>query len=355
MISLRKSISELERLEIGFRSALDCYLSAVASVEQFALAAPPDIADPSRRALQDLQKELGSSPGADVLARSREGFTRAIKEYGGLAAARMCQQEKDLREIVALVQETAGGLATRSVLYNTQFQGVAGELEAAAGTGDAMQLQQRLKGIVRNLKQTIECLWEDNQKAVGRMQSEVKAFHEKLRQAEELAQTDPLTGLLNRRAAEARIGQEIEQERPFCLIVLDLNGFKSINDHFGHSCGDQVLTAFSKELRRHFRADDEIYRWGGDEFVVVMCGRLSEIRPTFDSGGSIRMRVIVNSSGKQITLAVSAAIGVTEHVAGETAQQLFSRADSGMYKEKSSRQSESSPATVRGAVPVLRS
>ena len=88
------------------------------------------------------------------------------------------------------------------------------------------------------------------------------------------AMTDPLTGLLNRRAfladAEVLLQQQIARDRPIAVLLIDLDHFKSINDRFGHAVGDKVLQIFAKTMRAGLRQSDLIGRLGGEEFTVVL-------------------------------------------------------------------------------------
>ena len=87
------------------------------------------------------------------------------------------------------------------------------------------------------------------------------------------AQTDGLTGVLNKRTTEALINEILEQ-RPHekgTFIILDVDKFKEVNDHYGHAVGDIVLSTLGQTLRNYFRENDIIERIGGDEFVIYMC------------------------------------------------------------------------------------
>lgn len=95
-----------------------------------------------------------------------------------------------------------------------------------------------------------------------------------------MAETDPLTGLANRRRLERDLGRlELLADRfdtPLCLAVVDVDHFKQHNDHYGHAVGDQVLRRLATHLRAAFRGEDAIARVGGDEFIVVMLGMRRE-------------------------------------------------------------------------------
>ena len=89
--------------------------------------------------------------------------------------------------------------------------------------------------------------------------------------ARELARTDALTGLANRRPAIERLG---ELSKPgteqFSLAIVDFDHFKVLNDEFGHVCGDRVLATIGHELSRNVRQSDLIARWGGEEFLILL-------------------------------------------------------------------------------------
>jgi diguanylate cyclase (GGDEF)-like protein len=97
---------------------------------------------------------------------------------------------------------------------------------------------------------------------------------EKEAHAIELARVDPLTGLGNRRAFEEAIATEISRSRrgeaSLSLLVCDLDNFKKINDEYGHLAGDDCLRQVADALRGELRGADACFRWGGDEFVVVL-------------------------------------------------------------------------------------
>ena len=106
----------------------------------------------------------------------------------------------------------------------------------------------------------------------------VKKLQDQLRQRnadlDRMSRTDALTGLYNRRHLDEQLGrQQSNADRhhdPLCVLLLDIDHFKKINDSFGHPAGDLVLSAFADRLRSELRANDIVGRWGGEEFLVIM-------------------------------------------------------------------------------------
>jgi diguanylate cyclase (GGDEF)-like protein/PAS domain S-box-containing protein len=156
-------------------------------------------------------------------------------------------------------------------------------------------------------------------------------------QLEHQATHDPLTGLANRTLFDellVRAAYRADRSgRPVAVLYLDLDGFKDVNDVFGHPSGDRVLSETSRRLEAVVRPGDMVARMGGDEFVVL-CEHLAE--PSDAERIATR---IVQAVGKPIPLAtgvatVTASVGIALGEPGETAASLIGRADEAMYRMK---------------------
>ncbi|GAY18884.1 GGDEF domain-containing protein [Mycobacterium sp. shizuoka-1] len=164
--------------------------------------------------------------------------------------------------------------------------------------------------------------------------SDVKRLQHQL---EQLARTDPLTSLLNRRSFTARLGTELDRVQRghggFSLLLLDLNNFKFINDRFGHVAGDRVLETVARILTDETRSHDVAARLGGDEFCVALID--TDAAGAAETARRIAERVsaIVDDTGR--TLGVSVSVGVAAAEAGDaTALDLLARVDMLMYQAK---------------------
>ncbi|BEP39004.1 hypothetical protein GmRootV11_59780 (plasmid) [Variovorax sp. V11] len=154
-----------------------------------------------------------------------------------------------------------------------------------------------------------------------------------------LAQIDPLTGLANRAGFEARLREAMDRSRSagalMALMYLDIDGFKQINDQFGHQTGDELLKAFSGRLSQGLRSSDVRARLGGDEFTVIMEGL-----PHADIAVSAAAKLVVAMQApfdieQQPTIRVTASIGVAFYQGGgTTAAALVKQADEMLYRAK---------------------
>jgi diguanylate cyclase (GGDEF)-like protein len=167
------------------------------------------------------------------------------------------------------------------------------------------------------------------------------------------AERDPLTGLLNRRAIEEHLVLAADDEYETVVVFIDLDGFKAVNDEYGHDAGDVVLVEIGARLRQAMRPDDAIGRYGGDEFVLVC----SQAGPGAEH--AIRRRIElafaqpIRWNGGVWTPAAS--IGVTRSEPREPIESVIRRADHAMFTVKRSHQRRAADAAADAAVVAAES
>lgn len=172
----------------------------------------------------------------------------------------------------------------------------------------------------------------------------IEYLREQTNQMTELAHTDPLTGLANRRHMIEQLGREFARarryNRPLSLLYLDLDGFKAINDHFGHLFGDEVLSSAAVSMQSVLRSTDLLARIGGDEFAVLL--------PETDLRGALgvanKLRRALHAFSKHLgtnvpalTFSAGAAQLLPED---ETIDDLLARADDVQYQAKAAGRGE---------------
>jgi diguanylate cyclase (GGDEF)-like protein/PAS domain S-box-containing protein len=162
---------------------------------------------------------------------------------------------------------------------------------------------------------------------------DVTAERELLRERERQALVDPLTGVPNRRAAEAALHTEQERSKrtgtPLCVAMFDIDHFKRVNDEHGHAVGDEVLRAVAAALSGEARLTDTVARWGGEEFLAVLNVPLEGAR-AFCERARKAVERIVCAPVQRLTISA----GVAELASGEAAGDALARADAQLYAAK---------------------
>jgi diguanylate cyclase (GGDEF)-like protein len=172
---------------------------------------------------------------------------------------------------------------------------------------------------------------------IDRLRQELTHAQARLEDVERAADQDQLLPLLNRRAfvreLTRHIGFAARYGTPASLVYFDLDGFKRINDTFGHAAGDEVLRHFAGTLLGHVRESDVVGRLGGDEFGVI----LSHADLAQANRKAASLMETLSASPAQMNgmpLAVGYSYGAFELVAGENADTAIARADEAMYRQK---------------------
>jgi two-component system, cell cycle response regulator len=158
----------------------------------------------------------------------------------------------------------------------------------------------------------------------------------------ELAVTDALTGLSNRRYLDTHLkmifNRSLARGRPLSVLISDIDRFKQVNDTHGHDVGDEVLREFASRIRSTVRGADLACRYGGEEFVVIMPDTSSEVAAAVAE----RLRAAIESrpftlKGTDLALNITASFGISARVQGiETPDQLVKQADMALYEAKNS-------------------
>lgn len=168
------------------------------------------------------------------------------------------------------------------------------------------------------------------------------------KELEQYALTDPLTGLLNRRAMELRLGGAQAQlhRSGTCasLMMADLDRFKRVNDQYGHDVGDEVLSELARRMQSMLRASDAVARWGGEEFLILLFG--SDQQHGLTVAETLRRLVsdtpFATSAG---SLTITISIGIAQLSSERSIEDTVKAADKALYKAKQDGRNQTQLAT----------
>ena len=236
----------------------------------------------------------------------------------GQARAFLQNFDKDARKELGRMEKQIDILSSRLRLLNDH------------GLNEVVDTALSFKNCSDEFVQELSLVIENITKQQDMLQELVQKVHE-----------DPLTGILNRRAWERDLGQLSMQGQGkdsfnYCIVIADLDNFKEINDKHGHPVGDAVLKQFAALLKEHFRSLGSVYRYGGDEFTVIVPEYdLDFVKKVLEDLRKRLASVLFVAMGSKIKIRLSASFGLSMGDSETDAKDVFEEADEMLYMAKS--------------------
>jgi diguanylate cyclase (GGDEF)-like protein len=321
--------------EDAFSSALAAYGSALLEMGDCSMKACPGVGDELKQHLGELAGSLSAEMGGAELAATGADAREQLQAWARRTAKHYQHKAGEVKELLTAMVRATESVGARDERCAGQIHEVTSRLRQIATLEDITAIRASIEKSAVELKTSIDRMTAEGKAVIEQLRKQVSYCQAKLEEAEAIASRDALTGVRSRLNVESHIETRISTGIRFCVAILDIDGFKKVNDEFGHLIGDELLKQFARELRSVCRSTDIIGRWGGDEFILLLDCSLAEAVPQRE-----RLRDWVcghyTVEGKEgaTRLNLNISIGLAEHAAGEPLKELLARADAAMYAEK---------------------
>jgi diguanylate cyclase len=275
------------------------------------------------------------------VSRNWLGSARFIADLRKKEHSHLTKALDDLRQVIwafarglnkAIVADEKAGS-----LLKTQLS----RLTSAAKNSSPQDLKREALSVASGLAEVFEARRKAQREQVAEFGARVAALGQALEEARRENALDPLTRLFNRKTFDEELSRVVDMDGilggDLCLVLVDVDHFKQINDKFGHPLGDEVLRQLTGALARTFRhREDLVARYGGEEFAIILrdtqckdatmlCDRL------LSAVGALR---IPTGNDGRPPIAITVSAGISEHVAGESDAEWLSRTDGALYEAK---------------------
>ncbi len=260
------------------------------------------------------ERYLGDLKNEETVRRAGEQIQSTITDMSGMV--------KD-------VQDAASDYSQSLIEVGNKITAATSPQEVAAAVKAA---SDKTKSMIEHNKKLEAELAHSTQ-----MMAELKRDLEFVRRE---AMTDGLTGLANRKAFDAELQQmaadAMESKKPFTLLMVDIDHFKSFNDNFGHQVGDQVLRLVARTLKDGLKGRDFAARYGGEEFAILLPE--TGLQAGLAVGNSLRLAIamkdVVNRTTGDVLGRITMSVGVSEYAYETNPEDVIERADAALYTAK---------------------
>jgi diguanylate cyclase len=202
---------------------------------------------------------------------------------------------------------------------------------------DAHELNAMLQNIIQETRSLAE-VTTTMQTKLDKANQELEQMRQELTQVRQVASTDALTGLLNRRAFDQTLTMLLEQsqQKPACLSLLDIDHFKRVNDTYGHIVGDNVIKFIAAVMKKYTQSHHYVARYGGEEMAIIMPDTSKEEARVIAESirDSMEKSLLKRKDNSEAIGKITVSIGFTVLQADDNAETLIMRADQALYKAK---------------------
>ena len=279
-----------------------------------------------------------SVSGSDA-RRNWIGVREFVESYCRGASSHTRTVTGDLRQVVWVFIQNLSHAFAQDEQTDARLREQLARLEQLAESSTTGELKREVLATVMAVSQTVEDRRKRQREQMDVLGAQVRSLGTELESARRESETDPLTRLFNRKALDEYLARSVELYRAFghetCLLLIDVDRFKGINDSFGHITGDEVLRKVADSVMRTFlRKNDFVARYGGDELAVVL--RETSVTDTLHLAERLMktVRAIeIERAGSRINITTS--IGVARLHPGHDIAGWIESADKALYKAKS--------------------
>ena len=344
MISLKRYLDSAKiRIDVpehncppgACRALLSAYRSALAEMGECGANTCPDLASELKSGLTRLDEDLGDHPGLPSITLTAEALHELLHGWGDKTAVYYRKRAEEVKDLLLVMARTAVSLGQKDDRYTQQLDSVTAQLETIAKLEDVTRIRASVEESARQLKNSVARMNAESKAVIDHLRVEVSTYQAKLEKIEHTASRDALTGLGSRPWAEARIQQRIDCGNPFCILLIDVHGFRHVNQEYGNMVGDLILKEFARELRSSCRISDLVARWAGDEFIVLLdCAAAEATAQIARLQSWICGPYQVPGRSGHVSVRLNSSVGLAEYREGDCLQAILERADAALCAER---------------------
>ncbi len=247
LISLRKTVTELDRLEELQRAAISCYSEALRSSEQHVVELDASQAAHFRSQLQALRDKLQADTNARELESIQSGFDTELKDYGEKTRAQIQRLRKDVKAAAAAVEAFAGTVSESEILLESGLKRELQRLNQSAASDDIHEVRGAIHAATAKIAASVEQMRASNQLAIAQLKDEIRLLHQEVQAARRSKAGATSEG----RQMEGRIKEMVRQNMPFSVLLVVIRNFEGLkNCYLGGGCR-QRHPKFPGSLPKH--------------------------------------------------------------------------------------------------------
>jgi len=267
MISIQQNLTELEKTHQLRQIALQCYLTAIDNMAQYAVDLDAAITGPHRQYLANLAAELASA-SPEALSESRSTLRGLLRDYRDRAARYLGDLRNQLSSTAQALREMVEGLSQCDTDHQAKLRGALVRLREVANSPEGSPVRAVVRAVADAIEQSLEQMRKQHKFIVSQLQTEMHLLHTRIDSLEVAAVTDEASKLSNRRFLAEYLSAAPAEGT--CFLVLKMRGLAEARARFGPAIADDVVSTFGRRLRNTVPKDAVVGRWSEQDFLAIV-------------------------------------------------------------------------------------
>jgi GGDEF domain-containing protein len=270
LISLRKTVTELDRLEEFHHTAVNCYSQALRSSGQHAVELDATQAAHFRAQLQALREKLQADADARELESVQTSFDAELKDYGDKTRAQIQRMRKDIQAAAAAVEAFAGTVSESELMLESGLKRELLHLKQSAASDDIREIRAAIETSTAKIAASVEQMRAGNQLAIAQLKDEIRLLHQEVRAARAKAEPAPEVRPVENHAVDNRITELIRQNTPFSVLLVVLCNFDGLRNCYSEKVIAGAVRAFQSRFESILPSSALVGRWGHNQFAAIL-------------------------------------------------------------------------------------
>lgn len=266
LISLRKTVTELDRLEELNRAAVNCYSQALRASEQHVVELDASQVAHFRSQLQALREKLQADADARQMESVQTGFEAELKDYSEKTRAQIQRLRKDVQAAAAAVEAFAGSVTESEMQLESGLKRELQHLNQTAASDDIQEIRSAIQTATAKIAASVEQMRTGNQLAIAQLKDEIRLLHQEVKAARR-PKTEPT---YEGRQVDSRINEMIRQNIPFSVLLVVIRNFEGLKNCFSAEVVASAIHDFQARFQNILPSSAIVGRSGQDQFTAIL-------------------------------------------------------------------------------------
>jgi GGDEF domain-containing protein len=270
LISLRKTVTELDRLEEFQRTAVNCYSQALRSSGQHAIELDAAQIAHFRAQLQALRGKLEADAGARELESVQAAFETELKDYFEKTRTQVQRLRKDVQAAAAAVEAFAGSVNESEILLESGLKRELQHLKQSAMSDDIQEIRGAIETTTAKIATSVDQMRTSNQLAIAQLKDEIRLLHQEVKAARAKAEAAPQSEQVDNRVVNSRIDELIRQNKPFSVLLVVVRKFDGLQNCHSATVIASAVASFQSRFEGTLPSSAMVGRWAKDQFAAIL-------------------------------------------------------------------------------------